>query len=123
MHDSQPDINSLLKEKRVFNPPSEFSAHAHIGSREDYDRIYRRSIDDPDGFWAEIASDLHWFKPWSKVLEWNEPFARWFVGGEINISYNCLDRHIQTWRKNKAALIWEGRAWRHTDADVWSAAP
>jgi acetyl-CoA synthetase len=108
MHDAQADIDSLLKEERIFNPPPEFSANAHIRSREDYDRIYRRSMDDPDGFWAEIASELHWFKPWSKVLEWNEPFAKWFVGGEINISYNCLDRHIQTWRKNKAAIIWEG---------------
>ncbi len=108
MHDAQPDIDSVLKEERIFNPPPEFSAHAHIRSREDYDRIYRRSIDDPEGFWAEIASELHWFKPWSRVLEWNEPFAKWFVGGEINISYNCLDRHIQTWRKNKAAIIWEG---------------
>jgi acetyl-CoA synthetase len=108
MHDAQADIDSLLKEERIFNPPPEFSANAHIRSRDDYDRIYRRSMDDPDGFWAEIASELHWFKPWSKVLEWNEPFAKWFVGGEINISYNCLDRHIQTWRKNKAAIIWEG---------------
>lgn len=108
MSQSQPDINSLLKENRVFAPSAEFSASAHIKSREQYDRIYQRSVADPEGFWAEIASELHWFKPWDKVLDWNEPFAQWFVGGELNISYNCVDRHLTTWRKNKAAIIWEG---------------
>ncbi len=104
----QPDINSLLKEDRVFSPSTEFSASAHITSREQYNQIYKRSVEDPEGFWAEIASELHWFKPWDKVLEWNEPFAQWFVGGQTNISYNCLDRHLDGWRKNKAAIIWEG---------------
>ncbi len=104
----QPDINSLLKEDRVFSPSTEFSASAHITSREQYDQIYKRSVEDPEGFWAEIASELHWFKPWKKVLNWNEPFAEWFVGGQTNISYNCLDRHLDGWRKNKAAIIWEG---------------
>ncbi len=104
----QPDINSLLKEDRVFSPSTEFSASAHITSREQYDQIYKSSVEDPEGFWAEIASELHWFKPWDKVLEWNEPFAQWFVGGQTNISYNCLDRHLSGWRKNKAAIIWEG---------------
>ena len=104
----QPDINSLLKEDRVFTPSTEFSASAHIKSREEYDQIYKRSVENPEGFWAEIASELHWFKPWERVLEWNEPFAEWFVGGQINLSYNCLDRHLTTWRKNKAAIIWEG---------------
>jgi len=105
---SQPDINSLLKEDRLFAPAQGFSAGAHIKSREDYDRIYRRSVEDPEGFWSEVAGELHWFKKWDRVLEWNEPFAKWFVGGQINISYNCLDRHLSTWRKNKAAIIWEG---------------
>jgi len=108
MPETQPDINSLLKEDRVFKPASGFSSAAHIKSREDYDRIYRHSVEDPEGFWSEIASELHWFKPWNKVLEWNEPFAKWFIGGQLNISDNCLDRHLSTWRKNKAALIWEG---------------
>ncbi|MGH9850574.1 MAG: acetate--CoA ligase, partial [Blastocatellia bacterium] len=108
MSQSQPDINSLLKEDRVFAPSTSFSAAAHIKSREDYDRIYKRSVEDPEGFWSEIASELHWFKQWDKVLEWDEPFAKWFVGGQTNISYNCLDRHLATWRKNKAAIIWEG---------------
>ena len=108
MSQLQPDISSLLKEDRVFTPSSSFSAGAHIKSREDYDRIYKRSIEDPEGFWSEIAGELHWFRKWDRVLEWNEPFAKWFVGGRINISYNCLDRHLSTWRKNKAAIIWEG---------------
>ncbi len=108
MSAAQPDINSLLNETRVFAPAAAFSASAHIQSREEYDRIYQRSIEDPEGFWAEIARELHWFKPWDKVLEWNEPFAQWFVGGQLNLSYNCVDRHLTTWRKNKAAIIWEG---------------
>jgi acetyl-CoA synthetase len=108
MSQSQPDIDSLLKEDRLFVPSEAFSRNAHIKSREEYDRIYRRSVEDPEGFWAEIADELHWFKKWDRVLEWNEPFAQWFVGGQINISYNCLDRHLNSWRKNKAAIIWEG---------------
>ncbi len=105
---SQPDINSLLKEERLFSPSLEFCASAHIKNREEYDRIYKYSIEHPDEFWAGIAKELHWFKTWDRVLEWNEPFAKWFVGGQLNISYNCLDRHLTNWRKNKAAIIWEG---------------
>ena len=75
---------------------------------EEYERLYREAETDPDKFWAGIASELHWFKPWDKVLDWNCPWAKWFSGGEINLSYNCLDRHALTWRKNKAAIIWEG---------------
>jgi acetyl-CoA synthetase len=108
MSPAQPDISSLLKEDRVFAPATKFSSQAHIKSRADYDRIYRRSVEDPEGFWSEMAGELHWFKKWEQVLEWNEPFAKWFVGGQINISYNCIDRHLSSWRKNKAAIIWEG---------------
>lgn len=108
MSETTPDISSLLKEERVFMPSDEFRGRAHIKSREEYDEIYKRSVQDPEGFWADIASDLHWFKKWDKVLKWNEPFAEWFVGGQLNLSYNCLDRHLGTWRKNKAAIIWEG---------------
>jgi acetyl-CoA synthetase len=104
----QADINSSLKEDRVFAPSTEFSTSAHIKSRADYDRIYKQSVQDPESFWAGIASELHWFKKWDNVLEWNEPFAQWFAGGQTNISYNCLDRHLSSWRKNKAAIIWEG---------------
>ena len=70
--------------------------------------MYAEAAADPQAFWAKQAEDLHWFKKWDTVLEWNEPFAKWFVGGKLNISYNCLDRHLDTWRKNKAAIIWEG---------------
>jgi acetyl-CoA synthetase len=102
------DIESVLKEERVFHPPPEFSAKAHIKSLEEYERLYRQAEEDPEGFWAGIARELHWFTPWERVLEWNPPFAQWFVGGRTNIAYNCLDRHLSTARKNKAALIWEG---------------
>ncbi|MBA3916181.1 MAG: AMP-binding protein, partial [Acidobacteriales bacterium] len=102
------NIDSTLHEDRSFPPSPEFSAQAHVKSVEEYERMYRESIDDPDKFWAGVASELHWFKKWDKVLEWNSPWAKWFVGGQINLSYNCLDRHVQTWRKNKAALVWEG---------------
>jgi acetyl-CoA synthetase len=101
-------IDSVLKEQRVFEPSGEFRAGAQIQSREQYDRLYKEAKDDPEGFWAKIAQELHWFKPWDRVLEWKLPFAKWFLGGELNISYNCLDRHVATWRKNKAAIQWEG---------------
>jgi len=101
------NIDSILQEQRRFECPEEFSKHAHIKSLEDYERIYKESVEDPEKFWAKIATELHWFKKWDKVLEWDCPWARWFVGGQINLSYNCLDRHVATWRKNKAAIIWE----------------
>jgi acetyl-CoA synthetase len=102
------DIQSGLNERRVFNPPSEFSAKAHIGSMADYERLYEEADSDPEGFWGKIAGELEWFRPWTKVLEWKAPWVKWFVGGQLNLSYNCLDRHVATWRKNKAAIIWEG---------------
>jgi acetyl-CoA synthetase len=105
---SETNIESLLKEQRVFPPAPEFAKHAHIHSTEVYDSISKRAAEDPEGFWADIAADLHWFAPWTKVLEWNVPFAKWFPGGRTNLSYNCLDRHLTTPRKNKAAIIWEG---------------
>jgi acetyl-CoA synthetase len=101
-------IDSVLNEQRVFEPPDEFRAGAHIKSRAEYERLYKEAKEDPEGFWARIAHELHWFKPWDRVLEWKLPFAKWFIGGELNISYNCLDRHVATWRKNKAAILWEG---------------
>ncbi len=102
------DIQSSLHEDRVFNPPAEFSSKAHVGSMADYDRLYEEADRDPEAFWARIANELDWFEPWTKVLDWNVPWAKWFVGGKLNLSYNCLDRHCTTWRKNKAAIIWEG---------------
>ncbi len=102
------DIQSTLNEHRVFDPPSEFSSKAHIGSMADYERLYEEADRDPESFWGRIAGEIEWFEPWTKVLEWNVPWAKWFLGGKLNLSYNCLDRHIATWRKNKAAIIWEG---------------
>jgi acetyl-CoA synthetase len=104
----QVNIDSTLHETRQFAPPKEFSERAHINNREDYDRIYAESVHDPEKFWSGIAADLHWFKKWDRVLEWNVPWAKWFAGGELNLSYNCLDRHVRSWRRNKAAIIWEG---------------
>jgi acetyl-CoA synthetase len=101
-------IDSILQEKRVFECPDEFRSQAHIRSMADYERLYEEARTDPEKFWGGIARELHWFKPWDKVLEWNCPWAKWFSGGQINMSYNCLDRHAASWRKNKAAIIWEG---------------
>jgi acetyl-CoA synthetase len=101
-------IESTLTENRVFPPPAEFSEQAHIKSFEEYEKLYAEAAENPEAFWAKQAEELDWFKKWDTILEWNEPHAKWFVGGKINISYNCLDRHLKTWRKNKAAIIWEG---------------
>lgn len=106
---SQPTIESVLQEKRLFEPSAEFSQAAHIKSLEEYKQIYDRAAADPAAFWADLADkELHWFEKWNTVLDWQPPSVKWFDGGKINISYNCLDRHLTTWRKNKAALIWEG---------------
>ncbi len=102
-----PNIDSTLQETRSFPPPPDFSKNAHIRTEEDYEKLRAHAAADPEAFWADIAKQLHWFKPWDKVLEWESPWAKWFVGGKINLSYNCLDRHVATWRKNKAAIIWE----------------
>jgi acetyl-CoA synthetase len=102
------NIDSVLQENRVFPPPAGFSAKAQITSFEEYERIYAEAASDPEAFWGKIASELHWFQPWSKVLEWNAPWAKWFAGGKINLSYNCLDRHVAGSRHNKVAIMWEG---------------
>jgi len=101
-------IDSTLTESRKFPPSAEFSAKAWVKSFDEYQALCKRADSDPDAFWTECARNLHWFKPFSKTLEWNFPFAKWFVGGTINASYNCLDRHLDGPRRNKAALIWEG---------------
>jgi acetyl-CoA synthetase len=108
MTSSNVNITSVLKETRLFPPPRDFSPQAHIKSVAEYEKLWNRAKDDPDGFWAEQAATLHWFKKWDKVLVWNEPHAQWFVGGKLNASFNCLDRHLNGPRKNKAALVWEG---------------
>ncbi|HKD04977.1 MAG TPA: acetate--CoA ligase [Bryobacteraceae bacterium] len=101
------DIESSLKEERLFDPPAEFSSRAHIKSIEEYERLYKQADAEPEAFWGRIAHELEWFEPWKKVLEWNAPWAKWFVGGKLNLAYNCLDRHLSSWRRNKAAIIWE----------------
>ena len=105
---SNTDIESVLKEERVFPCSPAFAADAHVKSADEYERLYRQSIEDPEGFWGGIGRELAWFRAPEKVLEWNCPDAKWFVGGRINLSYNCLDRHLTTERRNKAAIIWEG---------------
>lgn len=101
---SERPIETLLQEDRLFHPPESFRSSAHVQS----DKVYQEAKKDFEGFWARAAQGLHWFKSWEKVLEWNPPFAKWFLGGKINACYNCVDRHISSWRRNKAALIWEG---------------
>jgi acetyl-CoA synthetase len=106
---SESTIESILQEKRLFHPSPEFSQKAHIKSLDEYKQLYEKAKADPVQFWAELAeTELDWFQKWDTVLDWQPPFAKWFEGGKINITYNCLDRHLKTWRRNKAALIWEG---------------
>ena len=102
-------IDNVMREDRVFPPPAEFAARASIGSQQAYDELYERAKADPEKFWGDLArKELHWFQPFTNVLEWNEPFAKWFVGGQTNASYNCLDAHLATPRRDKVALLWEG---------------
>ncbi len=111
-------IEVLLEEGRTFPPPDEFKQSGNLNDPE----VFERADKDPEGFWAEMAQELDWFKPWDKVLEWDCPWAKWFIGGKINVSYNCLDRHVKTARKNKAAIIWEGEPGDErvlTYRDVW----
>lgn len=106
-----PGIEVLLDETRVFMPKPAFSGGAHIKNKAEYEKMYKRSIEDPEGFWAEMAEkELTWFKKWDKVQDCDleEPRIKWFEGGKLNASHNCLDRHLKTARKNKAAIIWEG---------------
>ena len=98
------DIDVLLQENRKFPPPPAFRRGAHVSSRELYDYAAR----DPLGFWEAMARELQWIRPWTTVLDWKAPHAQWFVDGQLNVSANCIDRHIGGPRRNKAALIWEG---------------
>ena len=102
-------IEHVLEETRTFPPSADFSARANLKTREEYDRMYRESIEDPEAFWAKIAGEFHWFKKWDRVLNAeNPPFYKWFEGGKTNISFNCLDRHLDGPRKTKRAIVWEG---------------
>ena len=105
------DIESLLKEKRVFKPSPEFAERAHW-NRAKLEVLRREAARNPAKFWAQMAKEhVSWFRPWRKVLDWKLPYAKWFVGAQTNVSWNCLDRHLEgpnAWRRNKAALLWEG---------------
>jgi acetyl-CoA synthetase len=102
------NIESFQHEERVFPPPPAFAAQSHVKSIEEFEQLRAEASADPESFWARMAEELHWFKKWDQVLEWQPPHAKWFLGGKINIADNCLDRHLATWRRHKAALIWEG---------------
>ena len=101
-------FESVLRENRLFPPPAKFAAKAWIGSEAEYERMYRESVEDPEGFWAEAAGELEWFRPWTKVIEGEGPETKWFVGGRLNLSHNCVDRHAKGSRRDKVALLWEG---------------
>ncbi len=106
MASKQKNVNNGADE--IYNPSSHVTAQAHV---KEYETLYQRSLDDPSGFWAERAEELEWFEPWTKVIDdTQKPFFKWFVGGKTNIVHNALDRHLNTYRKNKVALIWEGEA-------------
>jgi len=106
------NLDSSLRENRVFAPSAEFAAKAHVKSVEEYEAMYRRSVEQPEEFWAEAAGELEWFAPWTKVLEPGKDGsgfgAKWFIDGKLNVSYNCVDRHALGARKDKVALLWEG---------------
>jgi acetyl-CoA synthetase len=105
------EIASMMAESRVFNPPQKFAEAAALKSLEEYKALYNWSIKDPEGFWGQVADQLDWYKKWDEFLDYDftdTPEIRYFKGGKINVSYNCLDRHLNTWRKNKAAIIWQG---------------
>jgi acetyl-CoA synthetase len=101
---------STEEEGQIFNPSDSVKMRAYVKNLKDYEKLYKRSIDDPEGFWGELAEQLNWYKKWDKVLDWDfqKPEVKWFTGGKLNASYNCLDRHLNTWRSNKVALIWQG---------------
>jgi acetyl-CoA synthetase len=99
-----PEIADLLQEDRTFAPSASFRANATVRDED----VYARADRDPEAFWAEFAKELEWFTPWTRTLEWNPPHAKWFLGGTLNASVNCVDRHVRGPRRNKAAIVWEG---------------
>ena len=107
MTQAHDQIDAMLHETRVIAPSADFAARASL-SRGDYERLYRRSLDEPDEFWAEVAGELAWMQPWEQVLDWQEPHARWFVGGQTNVAYNALDRNVARGLGDKRAIVWEG---------------
>jgi acetyl-CoA synthetase len=109
------DIDVLLQENRKFAPSDDFRRDANVSEPA----IYHDAAIDPEGYWAKQAESLVWFQRWSKVLEWNAPRAKWFIGGKINVSYNCIDRHIDSPRRNKAAIVWEGEPGDRRTLTYW----
>ena len=109
------DIDVLLQENRKFAPSDDFRRAANLSD----DSIYEAAAHDPEAYWAKQAESLTWYQRWNKVLEWKPPRAKWFLGGKINISYNCIDRHIDTPRRNKAALVWEGEPGDRRTLTYW----
>src|SRR5690606_19741786 len=106
---SNNDITSILKESRSFPPPESFQSQANIKSMDEYHQLWKYSVENPEIFWSEQADSLlSLFKKWDNTLEWDLPHAKWFSGGKINASYNCLDRHLTSERRHKPAIIWEG---------------
>src|SRR5262245_4928392 len=102
-------IDTVMQESRLFPPSAEFARKARIKSFAEYEALWNRAAADPPAFWDELArTELHWFTPYHSVLEWNEPVAKWFVGGKTNASYNCVDAHLAAGRGHRTALIWEG---------------
>ena len=97
-------IDAMLHENRVIEPPAEFVQRANM-SREQYNQMYRQSLDDPETFWSSVADELHWMKPHERVLDWREPHAKWFVGAQTNMAYNALDRNVERGFGNKKAII------------------
>ena len=113
--DKYPQIDALLQEHRHFDPPPAFVAAAHARDPKVYDDAAR----DPEAFWASFAAELEWSTPWTQVLDWQPPHAKWFVGGRLNASVNCLDRHVRGWRRNKAAILWEGEPGDRRTITYW----
>ncbi len=106
--DPKEHIDVLLKERRLYKPSAAFQKKAHIAGHARLQALRKKAARSPERFWAEAARELRWIKPWKRTLDWKPPFARWFVGGKLNVSVNCLDRHLDGPRRNKAAIIWEG---------------
>ena len=116
-------LETVLDEGRKFPPSEDFSASAHVAAVEEYSRRYAQSIEDPEAFWASVAEEMHWFRKWDQVLDGSDaPFYKWFKGGKTNIAYNCLDRHLSSAVRNKAAIVWEGEPGDRQVLTYWDLA-
>ena len=113
--ETTPELSALLQEHRTFEPPAAFREQATVTDAS----IYEQAAADPEAFWSGFAQELEWSTPWTRVLDWDPPNAKWFIGGKINASVNCLDRHVRTARRNKAAIIWEGEPGDRETLTYW----